>query len=542
MRVRIDELVTRLAGVAARLRPRRGQPGEAAPLTRRRRTLALVVVVALGSATAGWYASRGIKSPDEVARAAAAPPASPIIVPVERRELRTAVVVRGDVTFAQATEVLIDTELGDGTAGAQVVSGRLPRPGQNLAEGAVGIEVSGRPVFLFAGPLPMYRGLRPGMTGSDVRQVEQALRRLRLFSGTPDRIYDAATETALRKLYRNAGYEPVGASAQERQQVAAAETQLSTARTALREAETALAEATRPPSRSARLAAQSAVDEARATLGRAVADLNTARATGADAATVSALEAAVRAARTQVELAEAQLAELRATPATATQRRAVREARDGVTAAQAALAEARKALGVRIPRGEIVFVPSLPRRVDKVESRVGGAPGSPAFTLTAANLQVDSSVSLDEQKLIRAGADVRLDDPASGVSLTGTVTKVADTPGTGGAPPGSFHLRVTPDGGNPAELAGLNLRLTIPIEATDGAVLVVPQAALVTDAGGTVRVRTIPDRAAGDAVNGGDAAADVEVSVGLAAEGFVEVTPVAGELDEGDLVVVGARR
>lgn len=535
-------LIARGVAGAARLRPGRPRRDRAAPLAHRRRTLAFVVVVAVGSATAGWYASRGIRSPDEIARAAAAPPASPITVPVERRELRTAVVVRGDVAFAQSTEVSIDTDLGDGAVGTQVVSGQVPRPGQELAEGAVAIEVSGRPVFLLTGALPMYRALRPGMSGKDVLQVEQALRRLRLFAGTPDQRYDAATETALSALYRNAGYEPVGPSTQERQQVGAAEAQLSAARAALREAESALADASRPPPRSTLLAAENAVDEARAALSRAQAELATARNTGADQATINALEAAVRAARSQLALAEAQLSELLATPDTAVLRRAVEEAKDTAAAAKAALAEARGALGVRIPRGEIVFISSLPRRVDRVEASVGGTPGSPAFSLTAENLQVNSSVSLDERPLVQVGTEVRLDDPASGTALTGTVTTVADTPGTDGAPPGSFHVQVTPTGGEPAKLAGLNLRLTIPVKATDGAVLVVPQAALVTDASGTVRVRTMPGAAAGTAVERHATTVDIEVSVGLAADGFVEVAPITGELREGDLVVVGEQR
>ena len=529
-------VVTWLRAATARQRAE-AAGGATEPMVRRRRRLTFVLVLALGSAAAGWGAGRGIRSPDELARSASAPVASEITVPVERRALETAVVVRGDVSFAQATEVSVDADLGDGTLTTQVVSGRVPRAGQRVAEGAAALEVSGRPVFLLAGPLPMYRGLRPGATGADVRQLERALGRLDVFDGTPDQTYDRRTEAAVDRLYRDAGYEPVGASAQERQEVLAAESQLAAARTSLREAEVQLAEASRPPARSALLAAQSAVDEARAVVAKAVADLAAARAAGADAATITALESALRAARSQQALVEAQLAELRATPDATAQRRAVADARALVQTAQSALAEARRAVGVRIPRGEIVFVPRLPARVDRVQVRAGAVPGSPAFTLTAANVQVDTSVSLEERDLVTVGATARLDDPASGLELTGTVTTVAETPGTSGAPPGSFHVRVVPDGGTPSRLNGLNLRITIPIESTDGAVLVVPLAALVTDAAGTVRVRSVPGDAAVD-----DRFVDVVVTAGLAANGFVEVTPVDGELREGDLVVVGERR
>jgi hypothetical protein len=40
-------------------------------------------------------------------------------------------------------------------------------------------------------------------------------------------------------------------------------------------------------------------------------------------------------------------------------------------------------------------------------------------------------------------------------------------------------------------------------------------------------------------VRRGDGYTDVAVTAGLSADGFAEVTPDGGDLDEGDLVVVG---
>ena len=113
--------------------------------------------------------------------------------------------------------------------------------------------------------------------------------------------------------------------------------------------------------------------------------------------------------------------------------------------------------------------------------------------------------------------------------------------------PGEFHFTQVPEdatavisylhqpavaakyGIDPKRIEGLNLRVTIPIESTDGEVLAVPVAALVTDAGGTTEVRVHRD----------DGYVDVPVTPGLSAEGFAEVTPTASGLAEGDLVVVG---
>ena len=74
------------------------------------------------------------------------------------------------------------------------------------------------------------------------------------------------------------------------------------------------------------------------------------------------------------------------------------------------------------------------------------------------------------------------------------------------------------------------MRLTIPIESTKGVVLAVPTSALSLAADGTSRVQV-------QASNG--ALEYVVVKPGLAAGGYVEVTPVDGALAQGQLVVVG---
>src|SRR5262245_38262117 len=144
----------------------------------RARRFGLTLTLAVVMASAGWLAGSRITSPEQAARRAGAPEASPITVPVERRVIETAVVVRGDVRFAAKFDLSVDADLGDGGLGQQVLTGRVPAAGSRLAEGAVALEVSGRPVFVLEGALPMYRGLRPAAQGDDVRQMETALKRL----------------------------------------------------------------------------------------------------------------------------------------------------------------------------------------------------------------------------------------------------------------------------------------------------------------------------------------------------------------------------
>jgi len=79
------------------------------------------------------------------------------------------------------------------------------------------------------------------------------------------------------------------------------------------------------------------------------------------------------------------------------------------------------------------------------------------------------------------------------------------------------------------KLEGFSLRLTIPIESTAGEVIAVPASALSLSADGTSRIR----------VERGGALEYVAVKPGLSADGFVAVTPIAGALKPGELVVVG---
>ncbi|HLU31310.1 MAG TPA: hypothetical protein VK088_06080, partial [Acidimicrobiia bacterium] len=141
-----------------------------------RNTLVVSVVAAVVvAAGVGWFVGSQIRSPAEVAAEAEPPPASNITVEVVREALSADIITRGDIafddpltlslsgSFAQQPERLVVTEA------VEVDS--------ELAEGDVAVEVVGRPVFLLTGEIPMYRDLRPGSSGDDVLQVEEALAR-----------------------------------------------------------------------------------------------------------------------------------------------------------------------------------------------------------------------------------------------------------------------------------------------------------------------------------------------------------------------------
>jgi multidrug efflux pump subunit AcrA (membrane-fusion protein) len=189
---------------------------------------------------------------------------------------------------------------------------------------------------------------------------------------------------------------------------------------------------------------------------------------------------------------------------------------------------ARRKVGVHVPVDEIIFLPALPVRVEQVKAAVGDPAAGPVMTVTNNQLAIDSSLSLDEARLVKPGMAVAIDEPALGIKASGVVRRVADSPGTDGVDGYHVYFEVLVHETQTA-LAGFSLRLTVPIKSTQGAVTAVPVSALSLAADGTSRVR----------VHNSGAPEFVVVQPGLSAEGFVEVIPVNGTLAPGQLVVIG---
>jgi hypothetical protein len=189
---------------------------------------------------------------------------------------------------------------------------------------------------------------------------------------------------------------------------------------------------------------------------------------------------------------------------------------------------ARQKASSPLPLDEIVFVSTLPVRVEQIYVKVGDPASGPVIGVTNNQLAIDSSLPLAEAALVQPGMTVAIDEPDLGLQASGVVSRVADTPGTDGVDGYHVYFEVLVDE-TPVSLEGVSLRLTIPVESTGGAVTVVPVSALFLAADGTSRVQVEN--------NGG--LEFVEVKPGLSADGFVEVTPSEGTLSAGQLVLVG---
>ena len=134
------------------------------------------------------------------------------------------------------------------------------------------------------------------------------------------------------------------------------------------------------------------------------------------------------------------------------------------------------------------------------------------------------TISFDVQPVIELS---RLD-----IELEGTIVFKADSPGTDGAAIDEIYIEILPDEVR-AELNNTNVKITIPVatRSSGGEVLAVPAAALSATGSGDTIV-TVENEDGSTRV--------VRVTPGLSAPGgMVEVTPLDGELNEGDRVVVG---
>ncbi|MGW7189574.1 peptidoglycan-binding domain-containing protein, partial [Streptomyces sp. NPDC054838] len=183
-------------------------------LARGRRVVLGVVGGATLMAVGGLLATALVKSPAQVAAEAGPPAQGALTAEVERRVLAETVVMRGTVVAGQSVTVSPQgLRTGEGS-GAAVVT-KLPlKPGDPVKTGQLLAEVSGRPVFALHGSLPMYRDLKPGASGDDVAQLQQALRELGHATGEDARgHFGPGTKAALAARYKAVGYDPLPAVA-----------------------------------------------------------------------------------------------------------------------------------------------------------------------------------------------------------------------------------------------------------------------------------------------------------------------------------------
>ncbi|SMC51737.1 peptidoglycan-binding domain-containing protein [Kibdelosporangium aridum] len=169
-----------------------------------KRVVLLIAAVAVVTGAGGWLVGTRVQSPADAAASHQPPPASLVTVPVERRTLKSTVVAQGTVAYGTPTPLQLTGTVG-GVEGTQLIT-KAPVAGSTIKQGDVALEVSGRPVFVLTGVVPMYRKLGLEAKGDDVKQLQKALRGLGYSSPTSG-TFDAATAAAVKRLYTKAGYD-----------------------------------------------------------------------------------------------------------------------------------------------------------------------------------------------------------------------------------------------------------------------------------------------------------------------------------------------
>lgn len=164
---------------------------------------ALALLLVGATATAWYYASQA-RTPEQIAEETEPPDDSIITVPVEEGQLLDEFVVAG---VAQRTgDISINVAGGDAEQGDVAITSELPLDvGDDVENGTVLMEVSGRPLIALQGEIPAYRDLVEGESeGPDVEQLQEALQGI---YGTPvTGKFDERTAADVRQLYDGRGY------------------------------------------------------------------------------------------------------------------------------------------------------------------------------------------------------------------------------------------------------------------------------------------------------------------------------------------------
>lgn len=207
------------------------------------RLVALVAIVAVLALAAGAVLMRFVISPAELAARTEPPEAGPVTVPIESRSIENKVTIRGEVTYADSVEAMIEVS---GMSERAVVTGRIPETGAELKAGDIALEIAGRPVVVLPGELPVYRTLSEGMKGPDVLQLKKALKSLGYkIKNAKNNEFDSSTASAIKQLYDKLGYAAPTGGAEAQAEVKAAKDGVRIAESGLSQAKKTLSSSQR---------------------------------------------------------------------------------------------------------------------------------------------------------------------------------------------------------------------------------------------------------------------------------------------------------
>lgn len=143
-----------------------------------------------------------IKTPAQAAAEAEPPPASQILIEVERKVLSSDIVMRGVVQPGPN----LSLDASQGILGVAPVVTDIPMSsGALLTSGSVLLEANGEPIFAMDWDFAPYRDITAGDIGPDVRQLQDTLANLG-YTVSPTSVMDWQTQNALTQFYLDRGY------------------------------------------------------------------------------------------------------------------------------------------------------------------------------------------------------------------------------------------------------------------------------------------------------------------------------------------------
>ena len=162
--------------------------------------LALIVFVAAGA----FFAGSELRPPE----APTSGEERPLITTarVELRSVYEGIQVVGRVVPPKEVAVHLGSEAARPGVDRNVVTRSVVSPGQEVRAGDLLAEISGRPVLAVPPDTPLYRDLKIGSVGEDVRALQRMLRGLGYAVDGEGRL-GAVTMTAIEQWYRGAGYQ-----------------------------------------------------------------------------------------------------------------------------------------------------------------------------------------------------------------------------------------------------------------------------------------------------------------------------------------------
>jgi hypothetical protein len=183
--------------------------------------------------------------------------------------------------------------------------------------------------------------------------------------------------------------------------------------------------------------------------------------------------------------------------------------------------------GVWVPAGEIVFFPSLPLQVADVQLVLGQEATGPLLSAASSIVEIVGQLNRADAALVSLDAVVDVTIPELGFSTEAIVKEI----GSSSDSPDPLQVGITAlplDPAAMADLIGTSVRMEIPIGSTRTESQVVPVTAVNQHSDGRVTVIVVDQ--------GGDKS-EVEVELGFAAQGYVEIENP--QIKAGNSVLVG---